>query len=97
LLSSQLPTNDQLREPLSDISLNATNIHDVDQQRTGESISDILRLGRIGINTISAVLNHDSITSTTAVATAQDSLQGSEDGRTETVSGVAGTENFRFQ
>ncbi|KAF8862764.1 hypothetical protein BDZ45DRAFT_182906 [Acephala macrosclerotiorum] len=79
LPSFQLPTNDQLRKP----------------QRTGESISDTLRLERIGISTISAVLNNN--TSTTALATAQDSLQGSEDGCTETVSGVAGTENSRFQ
>jgi hypothetical protein len=72
--------------------LNATNIHDVDQQqRTAESISDTLRLERIGIGTISALLNHDNNTSTTALAIAEDSLQGSEDGRTETVSGVAGT------
>jgi hypothetical protein len=93
----QLPTNDRLREPLSDISLNATNIHDVNQQRTGESIAEALRLERIGISTISAVLNHDNNTSTTALATAQDSLQGLEEGRIETVSGIAGTENFRIQ
>jgi hypothetical protein len=63
LLSSQLPTNDQAREPLGDISLNATNVHDVDQQqRTGESISDTLKPERTGFGRISALLNHDSNT-----------------------------------
>jgi hypothetical protein len=90
LLPSPVSINDRGRGPLSDISLNATNIHDVDQHRTGESISDTLRLERTGIGTISAVLNHDNNASTTAPTTAQDSLQGSEDGRT-------GTENSRFQ
>jgi hypothetical protein len=98
LLPSPVSINDRGRGPLSDISLNATNIHNVDQQqRTAESISDTLRLKQIGIGTISALLNHDNNTSTTALAIAEDSLQGSEDGRTETVSGVVGTENSRFQ
>jgi hypothetical protein len=52
----------------------------VDLQRTGESISDTLSLERIGIGTISAVLNHDSNTPATGFAT-QDSLQGSENCR----------------
>jgi hypothetical protein len=66
-------------------------------QRTRESISDTLRLERTGISTISTLLNYDNNTSTTALATTQDSLQGSEDSRTEPVSAVAGTDNFRFQ
>ncbi|KAH6699909.1 hypothetical protein BKA61DRAFT_621262 [Leptodontidium sp. MPI-SDFR-AT-0119] len=46
----------------------------VDQgQRTRESISNTLSLERIGISTISAVLNHDQ---STAVVTTQGSLQG---------------------
>jgi hypothetical protein len=70
----------------------------VDQgQRTGELISDTLRLERTGISTISALLNYDNNTPATAPATTQDALQGPEDGRTELVSAVAGTDNFRFQ
>jgi hypothetical protein len=80
LLSSQVSINDRKRDPLSDISLNATNTHDADQQqRTGESNSDTLRPERIGISTISALLNHDNNTLAAAPATTQDSLQGSED------------------
>lgn len=69
----------------------------VDQgQRTGESISDTLRLERTSISTISALLNYDNNTLASAPATTQDSLQGSENDRTEPVSGLAGTEIFRF-
>ena len=125
----QASINDRARDPLSDISLNATNVYpsdtdsaqsmqDVDsspishprfvsppsgqvhvdqRQWTGESISDILRLERPGISTISALLNHDNNTPATVPTTTQDSLQGSEDSRTEPVSGVAGTGNFRLQ
>jgi hypothetical protein len=124
LLSSQVSINDRARDPLTDISLNATNVHsrgtdsspsshprfvsppssqvhehchDVDQrQRTGESISDTLRLERTGISTISALLNHDNNTPATAFAITQDSIQDSEDGCPESVSSVAGTENSRF-
>jgi hypothetical protein len=84
------------RDPISDISLNATNIHD-QRQRTGEPTSDTLRPERTGIGTISALLNHDNHHPTATFATTQDSLQGAEDGCTEPVSGVAGTENFLFQ
>jgi hypothetical protein len=69
----------------------------VDQQRTGESISDTLRLERTGISTINALLNHDNNASATTFASTQDSLQDAEDGCTEPVFSVAGTENFRFQ
>jgi hypothetical protein len=58
LLSSRVSINDRARDPLSDISLNATNIRDVDQlQRTGESISDTSRPERTGFGRISALLN----------------------------------------
>jgi hypothetical protein len=71
--------------------------HDVDQrQRTGASISNTLRLERTGVGTISAFLNIDKNTPTTAFVTTQVSLQGLEDSCIEPVSGVAGTENFRF-
>jgi hypothetical protein len=84
-------------QPLSDISLNGTNIHDVDQQqRTGESISGILMPESTGVNTISALLNHDDNAPAAAFATTHVSLQGSRVSRTEPVSGVAGTESFRF-
>jgi hypothetical protein len=97
-LSSPVSINNRGRDPLSDISLNTTNIHNADQQqRTGESISDTLRLDRTDFGTISALLNHDNNNPTTTFATTQDSLQGAEDGCTEPVSGVAGIENFRFQ
>jgi hypothetical protein len=83
------------------VSLPGSQVHGhyhVDQgQRTGELISDTLRLERIGISTISALLNHDNNTLATIFATAQDLLQGPEGGRTEPVSGVVGTENFQFQ
>ena len=98
LLLSPVSINDRARDPLSDISLNATNIHDADQQqKTGESISNTLRPERTGISTISALLNHDNNTPATAFAITQGSIQDSEDGCTEPVSSVAGTENFRFQ
>jgi hypothetical protein len=62
-LSSQVPINNRGRDPLSDISLNATNIHDANQQhRTGGSISDTLRPERTGFGRISAILNYDSNT-----------------------------------
>jgi len=113
-LSPQVSTNDQGRHPLSDVSLNATNVYpsgtdsaqcmqDVNNypsshprfvsppssqvyghchveqgQRTGESISDSLRLERTGISTISALLNHDNNTPATAPATTQNPLQRSE-------------------
>jgi hypothetical protein len=132
-LSSQVSVNDRGRDPLSDISLNATNVYssgtdsaqcmqDVDsspssqprfvsppgsqvyeychvdqRQRTGESISDTLRLERTGISTISALLNHDNNTPATAFAITQDPIQDSEDGCPEPVSGVAGTDSFRSQ
>lgn len=87
LLSSHVSINDRRRDPLSDISLNATNIYpggtdsaqymqDV-PKRTGEPISDTLRLERTGISTISALLNYDNNTPATAPATTQDTLQGS--------------------
>jgi hypothetical protein len=98
LLPSPVSINDRARDPLSDISLNATNIHDVDQQqRTGESISDTLRPERTGVSMISTLLNHDNNTPATAFAITQDSIQDSEDGCTEPVSVVAGIEHFRFQ
>jgi hypothetical protein len=98
LLPSPVSINDRVREPLSDISLNATNIHDMDQQqRTGASISDISRPQSTDVNTISALLNYDNNTSAIAFATTQYSLPGSENCRTEPVSAVAGTDNFRFQ
>jgi hypothetical protein len=113
----QASSNDKARDPLSDISLNATNVYpsdtvsaqsmqDVDssgqvhvdqRQWTGESISDTLRLERPSISTISALLNQDNNTPATAPTTTQDSPQGSEDSRTEPVSSVAGTGNFRLQ
>jgi hypothetical protein len=72
--------------------------HNVDQQeRTRELISDTLRLERTGISTISALLNYDNNTSAIAFATTQYSLPSSENCRTEPVSAVAGTDNFRFQ
>jgi hypothetical protein len=85
-LSSPVSINDRARDPLSDISLNATNTS---------------RPGRTGISNISALLNHDNNTSATAsaatFATTQDSHQGSKNGCAEPVSDVAGTESFRFQ
>jgi hypothetical protein len=70
----------------------------VDQrQRTGESISDTLRLERTGISTISALLNYDNNTPATAPATTQDSLQGSANSLIEPVSDITGTENSHFQ
>jgi hypothetical protein len=62
-LSSQVSINDQGRDPLSDISLNATNIHNADpQQKTGGLISDTLRPKRTSFGRISALLNHNSNT-----------------------------------
>jgi hypothetical protein len=80
LLLSQVSINDRGRDPLTDISLNATNTHNADQQqRTGELISDTLRLERTNFGTISALLNHDNNTPETTPATTEDSRQGSED------------------
>jgi hypothetical protein len=59
-LSSQGPINDQERDPLTDISLNAMNQVVDQQQKTRESISDTLRSERTGFGCISAPLNHDS-------------------------------------
>jgi hypothetical protein len=130
LLSPQVSINDQGRDPLSDITLNAPNVYPsstdsaqyiqvapgshqpfvsppgsqvhghcyVNQrQRTGESISDTLRLEQTSITTISALLNHDNNTPATAFEITQDSIQDSEDGCLEPVSRVAGTENSQFQ
>jgi hypothetical protein len=53
--------NDRVRDPLSDISLNATYINDANQQqRTGESISDTSKPERTGFGRISTLLNHDT-------------------------------------
>ncbi len=67
------------------------------QQKTGESISDSLRLKQTGISTISALLHYNNKSPATTIITTQDLLQGSESNRTELVSVIAGIENFRFQ
>jgi hypothetical protein len=59
------------------------------EQRTGGLISGTLRLERTSISGISALLNHDNNTPATSLTTTRGLLQ-------ETVSDVAGTDNFQL-
>lgn len=77
LLTPQVSTNGQVREPLSDITSNATYSHTLDEQRrTRASLFDISKHQRTGINTINALLNHDDNIPTTALSATQVSNDG---------------------
>jgi hypothetical protein len=64
----------------------------MDQQKTRESIPDILRPKRTNISSISTFLNYNNNTPATAPAITQDLANS----LVKPVSNIIGTKNFRF-
>lgn len=87
----QMHAKNQVRQPLNNIELNTTQVHNVDErQRQVASISDISRFGRPGINNISSLLNHEIRASAIASPNTQNPPPGSPNSLIEPDGGTTG-------